>query len=129
MVLGQFPHWDANCLFHWHISCIKIAVLHQYYALSDALVKPSPLSFSSNSHYDVPLWDNLIKVLCPSLKVKSTMDESLLFSLSWDSFTYNVEKSYVAIDLGGFSYLCYLMTKWWGQNFVRHKPCFNLIRI
>ena len=37
------------------------------------------------------------------------MYKSLDFSLSWDSFVYNIEKSYVAIDLARFFYLYYLM--------------------
>ena len=49
--------------------------------------------------YAEPLLDNLIKVLSPPLKRKSTISESLDFSLSWGSFVYNAEKSYFAIDL------------------------------
>ena len=58
--------------------------------------------------YAAPLFDNLIKVLPTPLKAKSTMDESLCFSLSRVNFVYNVKKSYVAtIDLIRFFYLCY----------------------
>ena len=39
-----------------------------------------PLSFHFSSA--IPLLDNLIKALSPLLKAKSTMDESLDFSLS-----------------------------------------------
>ena len=42
------------------------------------------------------------------------MDETLDFSLSWGSFVYNIEKTYIAIDLACFLYLCYLMIEWWG---------------
>ena len=54
--------------------------------------------------------------------------ESPDFSLSWSSFVYNVEKSYVAIDLVRFFYLGCLMIEWWGQNFIRPKTCYNLIK-
>ena len=57
------------------------------------------------------------------------MDESLDFSLSWGSFVYNVEKSYITKDLAHFFYLYFLMIERLGQNFVRPKTCYNLIRI
>ena len=53
--------------------------------LSDVVLKPSP-TFAFLPKYGVPWWDNLIKVLSPTLKAKSTMDESLDFSLSRGSF-------------------------------------------
>ena len=59
-----------------------------------------PFLFSSPSmlhHYD-----NLIKVLSTPLKAKLTMDESLYFKLWWGIFVYNVEKSYVPIDVAPF---------------------------
>ena len=70
--------------------------------------------------YVAPSFDNLIKVLPTPLKAKSTMDESLCFSLSWGNFVYNVKKSNVAtIDLTGFFYLCYWVIEWWGKDFLR----------
>ena len=78
MVLGQFP-----------------------LRYCDVVLKPRPM-FVLLPKYAIPWWDNLIKVLSPTLKAKSTMDESLDFSLSRGSFMYNVEKSYVAIDLARF---------------------------
>ena len=66
--------------------------------------KPSP-PFVLLTQYVAPLLDNLIKVLSHPLKAKSVMDESLDFSLSYGSFVYNVETSYVAIDLVHFFYL------------------------
>ena len=56
------------------------------------------------------------------------MDESLDFSLSWGRFVYNVDKSYIEMDLARF-FVCYLMIELWGQNFSRPKTCYNLIRI
>ena len=44
------------------------------------------------------------------------MDESLDFSLPWDSFVYNLKKSYVVIDLARLFYLCYLMIELGGHN-------------
>ena len=53
--------------------------------------------------------DNLVKTLSLSLKAKPAMGESLGFNLPGVSSVYNVEKSYVAIDLTRFLYLCYLI--------------------
>ena len=54
--------------------------------------------------------------MSPPLKAKSAMDESLDFSLPWDSFVYNFKKSYVVIDLARLFYLCYLMIELGGHN-------------
>ena len=43
-----------------------------------------------------------MKALSSPLKAKSTMDESLHFSFSWESFVYNVEETDVEIDLARF---------------------------
>ena len=80
--------------------------------------------------YAALLWDNLIKYLYPPLKAKSRKNESLDFSLSFSTFVYDVEKSYVSCNRFDtlFDWF-YLMIEWWGQNFVRPKIGYYLIRI
>ena len=90
--------WYANYLFQCHISHIKTAVLYYLIYSCSRLCFTKTKSPFFLPQYAAPLLDNLIKVLSPRLRAKSTMNESLDFSWSWDRFVYKVEKSYTAID-------------------------------
>ena len=48
--------------------------------------------------YPALLRDTLIKFLYPPLKAKSRKNESLDFSLSFSSFVYDIEKSYLSYN-------------------------------
>ena len=72
--------WYANYLFQCHISHIKTAVLYYLIYSCSRLCFTKTKSPFFLPQYAAPLLDNLIKVLSPRLRAKSTMNESLDFS-------------------------------------------------